>query len=91
MSVHIKEILTEFIKKKGKGNETQGRIEEVLRKVLGENLLGHISIQGIYKKKLVFNLRNSAVQYEVGLKKKELHTALKEKFPNLEEIQLRIK
>ena len=91
MSVHIKDILNEFIKKRKKGSKTQGRIEEILRKVLGENLLGHITIQGVYKKKLVFNLSNSAVQYEVGLKKKELHIALKEKFPNLEEIQLKIK
>ena len=91
MSTHIKDILSEFIEKGREKGKTQGKIEEVLRTVLGENLLEHIVIKGIYKKKLVFSLNNSAAQYEVGLKKKELHIALKEKFPNLEEIQLRIK
>ena len=91
MSTHIKDILNEFFKKGKDNKETQERIEETLTNILGGKFLEHITIKGIYKNKIILNLANSAVQYEVGLKKKELHEALKKKFPEIEEIQLTLK
>lgn len=90
MSTHIKDILNEFIKKGKANKETQSKIEEALNNILGGKFLEHITIKGIYKKKIIFCLSNSTVQYEVGLKKNELEKALKKEFPELEEIQLKI-
>jgi hypothetical protein len=91
MSTHIKDILDEFIKKRKGKKESQDKVEETLNNILGGKLSKGVTIKGIYKNKIILNLNNSAVQYEVGLKKNELHMALREKFPGLKEIQLQIK
>jgi hypothetical protein len=91
MSSHIKGILNEFMEKKGEERKTQEKIKKVITEVLGEKFLKHITIKGVHKKKVVVRLSSSVAQYEAGLKKTKLYTALKKEFPYLEEIKLTIK
>ena len=90
MATHIKNLIKGFLKKKRKEAATKEKLAKIVDEVLGEKLKPRVQIRGIYKNKVIFYTEAAMVSYELNLIRGKLLEAIKEEFPQIEDIKINI-
>lgn len=90
MTTHIKEILGGFLKEKRKDVKRKEEIEEIVEKIIDKKLKKHVQLKRIYKNSLIFYSESSNYSFEFYLKKEQLLEKIKEKFPYIEDIKVKV-
>jgi hypothetical protein len=90
MAIHIKKLLDKFIKEKQADAEYWQRVKQIFDSVLEENLKPHIRPEKICKNTLFVCSDSSSVSYEFNLNKNKVLKTIKQEFPDIKDIKIRL-
>lgn len=89
MTTHIKDLLSDFFNHQRKDIDIHDKIRAILNKS-DKKLQDYISLQKVYKDKIVFNSKSSCHSYEFNLKKNSLLEEIRKEFPQIKELKVKI-
>lgn len=90
MTIHIKDLLSDFFNQQRKDIDIYDKIRAILNKSIDKKLQDYIYLQKVYKDKIVFNSKSSSHSYEFNLKKNSLLKEIRKEFPQIKELKVRI-
>jgi len=90
MSVHIKQLLENFLQTVEKKQEGKEKILKITESVLGKATVKCLQVSEITHKEIIFTASSSGVKYNLQLQKKELVEKIKSEFPEINKITVRM-
>lgn len=91
MATHIKKILEEFLKEERQKSQEWERLKQIIDENLDEGIKKHIRPDKVYRNILFFFSDSSIVSYEFNLKKNKLLAAVRETFPDINDIKMKVR
>lgn len=88
MTVHIKEIIKDFLKQQEQKNTEIELVESAIKELLEKNWKEYVVIKEIKDNIIVFRTQSAGVRYGLHLKKDQLLKNIRVKLPKIKDIKI---
>jgi len=90
MAIHIKELVSEFLKQEQGKFKQKEAMQTAISKVLPTEIKNHIALKKITSNGIVFSSDSSGAGYNLKLIKEKLLTEIQKEFPNIKKITVQM-
>jgi hypothetical protein len=88
MATHIKALVKDFLKNQEQEINYRARLKSIVEANIDKKLKKHVYLKKVYKNKLIFVSAGSSFSYVFNLGKDKLLKAVREQFPEIEDVKI---